>query len=105
MERGKASEDSKIANSLVVIESDGLVNEALVKIQEVDRNLESAAKDSKLVEEYRDLVEEGRQQFRREIAALLPDTSPDGKSIRKGMAKVSKIGQFSVIKTSRKLTK
>ena len=49
------------------------------------QSLESAGKDSKLVEEYRDLVEEGRQQFRREIAALLPDTSPEGISVRKGI--------------------
>jgi hypothetical protein len=49
--------------------------------------LESAGKDSKLVEEYRDLVEEGRQQFRREIAALLPDTSPEEVSVRKGIYK------------------
>ena len=46
--------------------------------------MESATKDSKLVEEYRDLVEEGRQQFRKEIAALIPDSSPDGMALKKG---------------------
>ena len=54
-------------------------------MQSVVQRLETATKDSRLVEEYRDLVEEGRQQFRREIAALLPDTSPDGISVREGI--------------------
>ena len=56
----------------------------MLKIQSVVQKLESAMKESKLVEEYRDLVEEGRQQFRREIAALLPDASTDGTSVRTG---------------------
>ena len=85
VEKAKASDDPDTANDPYVVKSDGLVNEALLKVQSVVQNLESATKDSQIVEEYRDLVEEGRQQFRREIAALLPDTSPDGLSVRKGI--------------------
>ena len=36
------------------------------------------------IEEYRNLVEEGRQQFRTEIAALFPDTSPEGLAVKRG---------------------
>ena len=83
----KASDNLRTARNPLVAEADEQVNEALLKVQSVVQSLESATKDSKLIEEYRDLVEEGRQQFRREIAGLLPDTSPDGISVRKGMLK------------------
>ena len=82
VERSKASENT--AQNPEVAKADGLVNEALLKIQTVVEKLDDAKKDSKLVEEYRDLVEEGRQQFRHEIAALLPDASPEGMLVRKG---------------------
>ena len=87
VERAKASANIKTATNPLVTEADEQVNEALLKVQSVVQSLESAGKDSKLVEEYRDLVEEGRQQFRREIAALLPDSSPEGISVRTGICK------------------
>merc|ERR1712142_540978 len=42
------------------------------KIMEISKQMQAAKKESYLVEQYRDLVEEGRQQFRKELAALLP---------------------------------
>ena len=42
------------------------------KLCEVNDEIQSAKKESYLVEQYRDLVEDGRQQFRKEAAALLP---------------------------------
>ena len=84
MEVAKASNDIKIAASEIVSNSDEQVNRALLKIQSVSQAIETAVKDSKLVEEYRNLVEEGRQQFRTEIAALFPDTSPEGLAVKRG---------------------
>ena len=84
MEVAKASNDIKIASSEIVSNSDEQVNRALLKIQSVSQAIETAVKDSKLVEEYRNLVEEGRQQFRTEIAALFPDTSPEGLAVKRG---------------------
>ena len=87
----KSFEDGIIASDPLIAHSDELVNEALHKIQAVTEHLESATKDSKLVEAYRDIVEEGRQLFRREIASLLPDISPEGTSVRKGKLRRLKI--------------
>ena len=84
MEVAKASNDVKVAASDIVSNSDEQVNKALLKIQSVSQAIETAVKDSKLVEEYRNLVEEGRQQFRTEIAALFPDTSPEGLAVKRG---------------------
>ena len=41
------------------------------KLCQINDQIQSAKKESYLVEQYRDLVEEGRQQFRREVSALL----------------------------------
>ena len=84
VEVAKASNDVKIAASDIVSNSDEQVNKALLKIQSVSQAIETAVKDSKLVEDYRNLVEEGRQQFRTEIAALFPDTSPEGLAVKRG---------------------
>merc|ERR1719322_2069401 len=84
VELAKASNDLKIATNPIVSESDEQVNKAFLKIQSVSQAIETAVKDSKLVEEYRNLVEEGRQQFRTEIAALFPDTSPEGLAVKRG---------------------
>ena len=84
VEIAKASNDLKIASSPIVSESDEQINKAFLKLQSVSQAIETAVKDSKLVEEYRNLVEEGRQQFRTEIAALFPDTSPEGLAVKRG---------------------
>merc|ERR1719394_1457148 len=84
VENAKASNDLKIASNPVVSESDEQINKAFLKLQSVSQAIETAVKDSKLVEEYRNLVEEGRQQFRTEIAALFPDTSPEGLAVKRG---------------------
>ena len=84
VENAKASNDLKIASSPIVSESDEQINKAFLKLQSVSQAIETAVKDSKLVEEYRNLVEEGRQQFRTEIAALFPDTSPEGLAVKRG---------------------
>ena len=47
------------------------------KLCEVNDEIQSAKKESYLVEQYRDLVEDGRQQFRKEAAALLPGSHSD----------------------------
>merc|ERR1719322_611837 len=84
VESAKASNDIKLATSPSVSQSDEQINKAFLKIESVAQAIEAAVKDSKLVEEYRNLVEEGRQQFRTEIAALFPDTSPEGLAVKRG---------------------
>ena len=88
VENAKASNDLKIASNPVVSESDEQINKAFLKLQSVSQAIETAVKDSKLVEEYRNLVEEGRQQFRTEIAALFPDTSPEGLAVKRGNSNI-----------------
>ena len=88
VEIAKASNDLKIASSPIVSESDEQINKAFLKLQSVSQAIETAVKDSKLVEEYRNLVEEGRQQFRTEIAALFPDTSPEGLAVKRGNSNI-----------------
>ena len=91
VESAKASNDLKLATSPIVSQSDEQINKAFLKIQSVAQAIEAAMKDSKLVEEYRNLVEEGRQQFRTEIAALFPDTSPEGLAVKRGNLNFSKV--------------
>ena len=88
VENAKASNDLKIASSPIVSESDEQINKAFLKLQSVSQAIETAVKDSKLVEEYRNLVEEGRQQFRTEIAALFPNTSPEGLAVKRGNSNI-----------------
>ena len=88
VEKAKASNDLKIASSPIVSESDEQINKAFLKLQSVSQAIETAVKDSKLVEEYRNLVEEGRQQFRTEIAALFPNTSPEGLAVKRGNSNI-----------------
>ena len=85
VESAKASNDIKLATSPSVSQSDEQINKAFLKIESVAQAIQAAMKDSKLVEEYRNLVEEGRQQFRTEIAALFPDTSPEGLAVKRGI--------------------
>jgi len=47
------------------------------KLCQINEQIESAKKESYLVEQYRDLVEEGRQQFRREVSAILGHSSEE----------------------------
>merc|ERR1712018_157962 len=77
VESAKASNDIKLATSPSVSQSDEQINKAFLKIESVAQAIEVAVKDSKL-------VEEGRQQFRTEIAALFPDTSPEGLAVKRG---------------------
>merc|ERR1712226_21315 len=84
VESAKASNDIKLATSPSVSQSEEQINKAFLKIESVAQAIQAAMKDSKLVEEYRNLVEEGRQQFRTEIAALFPDTSPEGLAVKRG---------------------
>ena len=85
VESAKASNDIKLATSPSVSQSDEQINKAFLKIESVAQAIQAAMKDSKLVEEYRNLVEKGRQQFRTEIAALFPDTSPEGLAVKRGI--------------------
>jgi len=47
--------------------------EALNNIDQAETNIQTVQSEAKILEEYRDIVEEGRQQFHQEMASLMPD--------------------------------
>jgi CRISPR/Cas system CMR-associated protein Cmr5 small subunit len=53
---------------------------ALGELENVVSSLDSVKKEAKLIDEYRNLVEESRQQFEKEIEAILPGSSLSQKS-------------------------
>jgi len=53
---------------------------AVAELQKVVSSLDAVKKEAKLVDDYRSLVEEGRQQFQKEIEAILPGMSLSQKS-------------------------
>jgi hypothetical protein len=66
------SESLKIADQKATL--------AVNHLEKVVSSLDSAQKEAALVDEYRTLVEEGRQQFQKEIEAILPDSKLSQKS-------------------------
>jgi len=62
----------KVASKVDAQAADKEMEAAHDKVLKISEQMQAAKKDSYLIEQYRDLVEEGRQQFRKELAALLP---------------------------------
>ena len=58
--------------------ADETTNSSLVKLEESITSLDAVQKEAKLIDEYRGLVEEGRQQFQKEIEAILPGAKLSG---------------------------
>ena len=48
---------------------------SLAELEKVVSALDAVKKEAKLIDDYRNLVEEGRQQFQKEIEAILPGTN------------------------------
>ena len=61
--------------------ADETTQESLSKLEEAITSLDSIQKEAKLIDEYRGLVEEGRQQFQKEIEAILPGAKLSGGSL------------------------
>ena len=59
-------DEAEVANKEVAMAQD--------ELREIRDKISVAKKDSYLIEQYRDLVDEGRQQFRKELAGILPDS-------------------------------
>lgn len=65
--------DPHTASNSALAMADKKAIESVVMLEKALTSVDSAQKEARLVEQYRDLVEEGRQQFQKEIAAILPD--------------------------------
>ena len=61
--------------------ADDVASKALTELELSITSLDSIQKEAKLIDEYRSLVEEGRQQFQKEIEALLPGAKISGGSL------------------------
>lgn len=61
--------------------ADDIAGKALSELELSITSLDSIQKEAKLIDEYRSLVEEGRQQFQKEIEALLPGAKISGGSL------------------------
>ena len=58
--------------------ADETTNSSLTKLEESITSLDTIQKEAKLIDAYRGLVEEGRQQFQKEIEAILPGAKLSG---------------------------
>lgn len=68
-----ANKDSNFKEAESLKQADAKANSALKDLKDAFSSLDSAQKEAKLVEDYRNLVEEGREQFQKEIEAILPE--------------------------------
>ena len=78
IEKGRKSSITQDNNLLKL--ADERAAEAVNDLEKVVAALGSVQKEAKLIDEYRNLVEEGRQQFQKEIEAILPGTNLSQKS-------------------------
>merc|ERR1719433_909878 len=68
--KGKQDSIAQDSNIIQLAEERAAVSKA--ELEKVVSALEAVKKEAKLVDEYRERVEEGRQQFQKEIEAILP---------------------------------
>ena len=67
------NKDSSFCENDTLKQADVKANNAVKDLEKVVAALDNVQKEAKLVDEYRNLVEEGKQQFQKEIEAILPE--------------------------------
>ena len=67
------NKDSSFCENDTLKQADVKANNAVKDLEKIVSALDNVQKEAKLVDEYRNLVEEGKQQFQKEIEAILPE--------------------------------
>ena len=71
--------DKALSDALKFVKDSVVADEhkaaSLAELEKVVSALDAVKKEAKLIDDYRNLVEEGRQQFQKEIEAILPGTN------------------------------
>jgi len=71
IDAGRRNKTTATNPQLIVAEE--AANRALYKLEQAKARISAVEGEARVVEQYRDLVEEGRQQFHREMASIMPD--------------------------------
>jgi len=71
IDAGRRNKSTATNPQLIVAEE--AANRALYQIEQARARITTVEGEARVVEHYRDLVEEGRQQFHREMASIMPD--------------------------------
>jgi MICOS complex subunit MIC60 len=58
---------------LQLIVAEEAANRALYQLEQARARISAVEAEARVMEQYRDLVEEGREQFHREMASIMPD--------------------------------
>jgi len=71
IDAGRKNKATSTNPELIVAEE--AVNRALYQLEQAKARISAVESEARVVEQYRDLVEEGTQQFHREMASIMPD--------------------------------
>jgi len=71
IDAGRKNKSTATNPQLIVAEE--AANRALYHLEQAKAKIAAVEGEARVVEQYRDLVEEGRQQFHREMASIMPD--------------------------------
>jgi len=71
IDAGRKNKATSTNPELIVAEE--AVNRALYQLEQAKARISAVEGEARVVEQYRDLVEEGTQQFQREMASIMPD--------------------------------
>ena len=71
IEAGRRNKTTATNPELIVAEEE--VSAALYKLEQGRARIGAVEGEARVVEQYRDIVEEGRQQFNKEMASIMPD--------------------------------
>ena len=71
IDAGRKNKVTATNPQLIVAEE--AVNRAMYQLEQARARIAAVEGDARVVEQYRDLVEEGRQQFHQEMASIMPD--------------------------------
>lgn len=64
---------ARYTHLLQLIVAEEAANRALYQLEQARARIAAVEAEARVMEQYRDLVEEGRQQFHREMASIMPD--------------------------------
>ena len=71
IDAGRKNKVTATNPQLIVAEE--AVNRAMYQLEQARARIAAVEGEARVVEQYRDLVEEGRQQFHQEMASIMPD--------------------------------
>lgn len=80
IEAGRKNSVTATNPQLIIAEE--AANAALYQLDQARARISAVESEARVVEQYRDLVEEGRQQFHREMASIMPDVKLGEKNSR-----------------------